>query len=74
MGNGHSTTALSGYGRLTPISPECCHDGGWIGVQDYGYWIAFVGFPEAVSPRSVGGTRLQQSDHRVLPVAPLDDV
>ena len=33
-----------------------------------------MGFAEAIPPRTVGGTGLQQSDHRVLPVAPLDDV
>jgi len=33
-----------------------------------------MGIPEAVAPGTVPGLGLQESDHRVLPVAPLDDV
>jgi hypothetical protein len=55
-------------------SPERGQDGRRIRVQDNGYGVALTGFAEAISPRSVRGTRLEERDHRVLPVAALDDV
>ena len=54
----------AGYGqfdhctiRMTVRSnfPERCHDGGRIRVQDYGHRVTFVGFAEAIPPRTVGG-------------------
>ena len=55
-------------------SSEPGQDGRRIGVQDDGDGVASAGFAEAVSPRPVRRTRLQERDHRVLPDGPLDDM
>jgi len=49
------------------------HDGGRVGIQNDGHRVADLG-GEAVSPRSVWATRLQERDDPVFPGAPLDDV